>query len=123
MTEVTIAMAIAWWIGVYHMLIGGYLVFISERRTPFVVITGLVKGLLGAGIYLVIRQPLWFGTHAPPIPDVILPLTLLIMFTFSAIVTRLIWSAFDLDPPQDRAKELAYYAREWWRGRRHHFGR
>lgn len=123
MTEFTIAMVLAWWIAVYHMLIGGYLVFLSERRTPFIVITGVVKGSLGAGMYLVVRQPLWVGTHTPLIPEVILPVTLLIMLAFSFIVTGLIWMAFGLDSPQTRARELARCGKKWCSRQRQRFGR
>lgn len=114
MTEVTIAMIIAWWVGVYHMMIGTYLIFISERRTPFLAVIGLVKGMLGAAIYLVVRQPLWVDTHAPTIPDLILPVTLLLMFVFSTLVTYLIWARFDLDPPQKRIRVLFRCAGNWW---------
>lgn len=123
MTEVAIAMILAWWVAVYHMLIAGYLVFLSERRTPFVVITGVVKGSLGVAIYIVVRQPLWVDTHTPTVPEVILPLTLLIMLAFSVIVTGLIWRAFDLDPPQKRVKELARCARQWWDRHRRRYRR
>ena len=123
MTETTIAMVIAWWVAVYHMLIAGYLIFLSESRTPFLVIVALVKGTLGVAVYLTVRQPLWMDVHAPTLPEIILPITLLLILAFSVLVTRLIWETFDLDPPQQRARELAYCAREWWSEHCHHFGR
>ena len=123
MTEFTIAMILAWWVAVYHMLIGGYLVFLSERRTPFIVITGVVKGSLGVGIYLVVRQPLWVGTYTPSLPEVILPITLLVMLAFSFIVTILIWLAFGLDTPQERITELAHCGTKWASRQRRRFGR
>lgn len=123
MTEVAIAMIVAWWVGVYHMVVGGYLVFISERRTPLLLVTGVVKGLLGAAIYLVIRQPLWVSAHTPTLPDVIVPVTLLILLVFSIIVTRIIWAAFDLDSPQDRVIELAHCVTEWGERQWRRFGK
>lgn len=114
MIEVEIAMIVAWWVSVYHMLIGGYLVFLTERRTPFLIVIGLVKGMLGAAIYLVVRQPLWMDTHAPTIPELIIPITLVLLFAFSAIATYMIWALFDLDPPQKRIKVLYRCAKSWW---------
>lgn len=113
MTELPIAMIIAWWVGIYHMMIGAYLIFLSERRTPFLAVIGLVKGMLGVAIYLVVRDPPWINTHAPTLPQLILPITLLLMLAFSVIVTWLIWALFDLDPPQKRIKELYRCARDW----------
>ena len=121
MTEITLAMSVAWWVGVYHMMIGSYLVFISERRTPFVLVTGLVKGLLGTLVYLVVRDPPWVITHIPWIADTVMLLTLIVMFVFSVIVTILIWRAFDLVPPNDRFKELGNCAMEWWSSHRRRF--
>ena len=121
MTEVTLALVIAWWVAIYHMMIGGYLVFISERRSPFILITGLVKGLLGTMVYLVVRDPPWVVTRLPWFEDIGLTLTLLVMFVFSIIVTILIWRAFNLDPPNDRIKELGNGAMEWWSSQRRRF--
>ena len=106
MTEVTtsIPMIIAWWIGAYHMAIATYIVFFAERRSPSLIMVGSVKGLLGAAIYIVVRDPPWSSISI--IPDIILPITLLVLMMFSIIVTWLIWKAFDLDPPQKRFKEL-----------------
>ena len=123
MTEVTIAMVVAWWVGIYHMLIGGYLVFISEQRTPFILVTGLVKGLLGTLIYLVVRDPPWVIAYIPWVPDILLPITLLVMFVFSVIVTVLIWLAFGLDSPQERIKYLAHCGQKWASRQRRRFGR
>lgn len=123
MTEVAIAMIVAWWVAVYHMMIGGYLIFISERRTPFLVAIGMIKGMLGAAIYLVVRQPLWVDAHAPTIPELILPITLILMFVFSALVTYMIWTLFDLDPPQTRIRVLLRCARSWWSRQHRRFGK
>ena len=105
------------------MLIGGYLVFFAERRTPFILVTGLVKGLLGTLIYLVIRDPPWAVAYIPLVPDILLPITLIVLLTFSVIVTILIWLAFDLDTPQERITELSHCGRKWVSRQRRRFGR
>ena len=116
MTEINIALIIAWWVAVYHMVIAGYLVFLSERREPFIMVTALVKGLLGTLVYLVVRDPPWVVRRFEWAGDLSLTLTLIVMFVFSVIVTILIWQAFDLLPPKDRIKQLGRSVKVWWSG-------
>ena len=123
MSEVALAMVVAWWVAVWHMLVGGYLVFFAESRTPFLTIVGVIKGMLGAAIYLTVREPLWVDTHAPSAPEIILSVTLILLLVFSGLVTGLIWQAFDLDPPQQRARELFRCGKKWWDRQRRRFGR
>ena len=85
------------------MLVATYIVFFAERRNISLLIIGSLKGLLGAAIYVVIRNPPWSTISI--IPDIILPATLLLIMMFSVAVTWLIWAAFDLDPPQKRIRE------------------
>lgn len=100
--EISLAMHIAAWIGVWHVLVGGYLVFFAERSSILLLFVGIVKGLLGASVYLTIRRPPWLSGYAWYTSEILIPVTLTLLLLFSVLVTVAIWSAYDLDLPHRR---------------------
>lgn len=94
-----LAQALAWLVGVWHLLVAGWLVFLADKHTRLLSSIAITKGLLGGTIYLVVRRPPW--EWYLPFKDELVPLALLLIAIFSVQVTYLIWRAYDLEAPQD----------------------
>lgn len=106
MTEhVTIAFHLAWLVAIWHMGVAGYLIFLAERDDPMLLVIALMKGLLGALIYVLVRDPWWAAHEA--VEGFLLPATLLLLCLFSVSVTWLIWQHFQLVSPTERLERLA----------------
>lgn len=110
--EVTLAMTIAAWVAVWHLLIAGYLLAFAERVSKLLLVIGLVKALLGGAIYLVVREPPWAVRYAFFTMDILLPITLALLLVFSFLVTIAIWTAYDLDRPDTRLKAVFFSGEE-----------
>lgn len=100
-----LAFHLAWLVGVWHLVVAGWIVFFSRTHAALLTTTAVVKGLLGACIYLIVREPSWIFT--PDAEVFLLPVTLVLLYVFSALVTALIWKAYNLVPPWTRARQLA----------------
>lgn len=102
--DVRIAFHLAWLVGAWHLVVAGWLVFFAEKHTTLLSVTAIVKGILGACIYLIVRQPEW-AFYTPFRPH-LLPLTLVTLFAFSVLVTVLIFKLYDLATPWKRLGQL-----------------
>lgn len=99
-----LAFHLAWAVGIWHLTVAGYLVFFSRANGALLTALALTKGLLGACLYIVIREPTWVVYGG--VERYLVPFTILLLFAFSALVTILIWNAYDLRAPRDRLREI-----------------
>lgn len=95
---------LAWWVGMFFVFLGLYVIFITERSDPPLITFGLFDLLLGVGIYLTVRFPEW--TPSLLTRELLVTAILLLLFCFVAMTTWLIWAFYELDPPHIRVKAL-----------------
>lgn len=101
---IDLAFHLAAFVGLWHLAVAGYLVYIAEAHDIPLLTIALAKAVLGGSVYLLVRQPQW--VIAFDLLDWLLPLALLSMVGISVALTRLIWSHWELEAPQDRIREL-----------------
>lgn len=97
--HITIAFHLAWLVGVWHMLVAGWLIFGNAENCWSLNLIALSKGTLGALIYVLVRDPPWATIGM--LEGILLPIALLMLLIFSVQITWVIIQVYELKNPFD----------------------
>ena len=117
--EITVAMEIARWVAIWHLIVALYLVAYSEVKTPFLMLIAVMKAGLGALIYLLVLEPAWVLEADWPligsVDGILLPLTLLLLGAVSVVLSWALWQLYEIGGPVGWliGLVLGWVARAW----------
>lgn len=115
MSTVPVVDVIGWWMAVYLIMVGTYLVFFSESNSPFIIFVGALKGTVGAVLYLLLREPMWMHTYVPSLPDILLTIFIGELFFIIILLTLTLWKAHHLQRPTTRMRHTLVEAWLGWK--------